>query len=707
VLTYSGHTAGVQIAIFNEDGTRVFSGSDDNSVHQWDVATGERINSFEEHQRSVRGIALHPDGIRIVSSDTEGRIYCWNRENPGDHDEMVDIEFQIYDVAISPDGRWLAYSTGMTPVITVLDLATGDEVATLTGHDDETLDLAFSPNGSFLLSAGSDRTLILWDTRTWEQLERYHGHHLDITSVAWNSVSPNQFISAGYDGTVRSWDVRDSDATLTLPVRYQQVISMCFSADDKTLYVADCSNGVLQFDVESGALEDVIFPESQMVGGVSFDSTNNILRAFSSDLALFELADSETTVTQLLLRRPQESAGLTAFSADGELAATLMTPDLGKVWSRTDMTIRFDIEGHESGPLSVAFDPSGKQLAAGGRDGWVSIWDTRSGRCLQRFEAARGTVDSVSYSPEGRFFASGGSNGVMAVRYADDYENVAFEIPAHTGSIKQIAFNPSCTRIATVGHGGHFKIWNVANGQLLLDQKAHDGVATAVCWSNDGMIIATGGDDTKVRLWEANPPGLVALGARKENQELQQMVRELFQDKTFAKDVIAALDRDQSLTPDKRNAAITLAEMFGDSARSLENDAWLVVRAYGASEEEYEEALHKVQEADRLLGGENASVLNTLGTAHYRIGKYQLAYDALSKSNETRGGTMVQDLAVLTMVCCKLQKYDEARTHYSNLVDVVNRGRDAADDSMQSLFNEATKMMEESDLLPETPGSGR
>jgi len=65
--------------------------------------------------------------------------------------------------------------------------------------------VAWSPDGKWLASGGSDGTVILWDTASWHQLRKLAGHELWVNSVAW-SPDGARFASGSGNGTVRVWD---------------------------------------------------------------------------------------------------------------------------------------------------------------------------------------------------------------------------------------------------------------------------------------------------------------------------------------------------------------------------------------------------------------------------------------------------------------------------------------------------------------------
>jgi WD40 repeat protein len=72
-------------------------------------------------------------------------------------------------VALTPDGR-RAVSASDDRTLRVWDLATGAELARLTGHEDWVLAVALTPDGRRAVSASDDRTLRVWDMETGQEL---------------------------------------------------------------------------------------------------------------------------------------------------------------------------------------------------------------------------------------------------------------------------------------------------------------------------------------------------------------------------------------------------------------------------------------------------------------------------------------------------------------------------------------------------------
>jgi WD40 repeat protein len=76
---------------FSPDGTRIVSGSDDNTLKVWDAQTGQETLTLTGHKETVNGVAFSPDGTRITSSSYDGTIKVWDgsvkqEEHSGKHE---------------------------------------------------------------------------------------------------------------------------------------------------------------------------------------------------------------------------------------------------------------------------------------------------------------------------------------------------------------------------------------------------------------------------------------------------------------------------------------------------------------------------------------------------------------------------------------------------------------------------------------------
>jgi WD40 repeat protein len=107
----------------------------------------------------------------------------------------------VNDVAYSPDGKRLA-TAGWDHTARLWDIATGEQILTLTGHSGWLMRLKFSPDGMTLATTSNDGTAKLWDAQTGDELFTLTGHTQAVFDVAF-SPDGRLLATSGWDGTVR------------------------------------------------------------------------------------------------------------------------------------------------------------------------------------------------------------------------------------------------------------------------------------------------------------------------------------------------------------------------------------------------------------------------------------------------------------------------------------------------------------------------
>ena len=257
VLT--GHTDGVLSVAFSPDGQTLASGSRDDTVRLWDVATGT-LQQTLTHTGSVPSVAFSPDGQTLASAvdGWTGTIYLWDVATGVLQYTLPSHKGGLSSVAFSPDGQTLASVGGWDALVSLWDVATGTFQQTLVGHTYLTFvrSVAFSPDGSMLAGAGGwrDKTVRLWDVASGTLQQTLAGHTGSVTSVAF-SPDGQTLVSGGEDATVRLWDVATGTLQHTLTEYTDGVLSVAFSPDGRTLASGSEDGKVLLWDIAPAAAE--------------------------------------------------------------------------------------------------------------------------------------------------------------------------------------------------------------------------------------------------------------------------------------------------------------------------------------------------------------------------------------------------------------------------------------------------------------------
>ena len=230
VWTTSRRMEGVITSVaFSPDGTRIASGSTDNTVRLWDVATGEVLSTFSGHSSYVYSVAFSPDGTRIASGSLDNTIRLWDVATGEVLSTFSGHSSSVTSVVFSPDGTRIA-SGSEDRTIRLWDVATGEVLSTFSGHNSSVTSVAFSPDGTRIASGSLEETVHLWDVATGEALSTFRGHSSDVTSVAF-SPDGTRIASGSGDRTIRLWDVATGEALSTFSGHSSSVTSVAFSPD--------------------------------------------------------------------------------------------------------------------------------------------------------------------------------------------------------------------------------------------------------------------------------------------------------------------------------------------------------------------------------------------------------------------------------------------------------------------------------------------
>ena len=203
VHTLKGHSSSVVSVAISPDGETLASGSRDNTIKLWNLATGQQIRTLQGHSDSVYSVAISTDGQTLASGSADNTIKLWNLATGREIVTLKGHSDSVYSVAISPDGVTLA-SGSVDNTIKLWNLATGQEIRTLHGHSGWVWCIAISPNGMTLASASGDTTIKLWNLATGQEICTLYGHSSLFYSVAF---SPDGWtlVSGSDDSTINIW----------------------------------------------------------------------------------------------------------------------------------------------------------------------------------------------------------------------------------------------------------------------------------------------------------------------------------------------------------------------------------------------------------------------------------------------------------------------------------------------------------------------
>jgi hypothetical protein len=179
---------------------------------------------------------------------------------------------------------------------------------------------------------------------------------------------------------------------------------------------------------------------------------------------------------------------------------------VGHMGTRSAAPATMDVSlawGHDVGGVwSLAYSPTGRELATGGVDGVIRVWNTYTGESLRSFAATGGPVLDIAYSPGGRQFATGTESGPVHLQDVYDGELIR-TLTGHDAHASSLAYSPTGRHLVTGSNDGTARVWDVASGATLVTFSDHEDLVACVSYSPDGRHVASVSYDDTARVWSA------------------------------------------------------------------------------------------------------------------------------------------------------------------------------------------------------------
>ena len=385
LLSLSGHTNSVTRVRFSRDRTRMATAGSDATVRVWRLPQEDRdtrrqaeeMAQFSGDTLGFTGLAFSPTGDTVAATSLEGVATVWSVRGGGEVVTLAGHETAVEAVAFSPDGQTLMAAGGTDGRVLAWDLSgrqlddalfnnrgllakavafsksgvlavgSGADILVvqpgmssplrLRGHQDFVNDLAFSPDGSRLVSTSYDQTAIVWELPSGNKLHVLSEHSDHVLAAAY-SPDGTTIATGSKDTTIRLWRAKTGEPLGQVEKKHLLgILDLAFSADGRLLVSGSKDKTVRVWDVSTRKQNAVLSGHANVVNAVAVHG-DYLATGADDGFRLWDLRSGEP---------------VTAFS------------------------------GRNHGAQSLAFSPDGRYLAAGARDGVVRVYAMHSSELVE------------------------------------------------------------------------------------------------------------------------------------------------------------------------------------------------------------------------------------------------------------------------------------------------------------------------------------
>lgn len=272
----------------------VAAGYFNSTVQIWNVDSSQSLE-LKGHENWITAVAWSPAGPLVASAGLDKKIILWQLPTkkptlviegaapaaagqPPVKDKHTDW---IRALAFSGDGK-LLISAGDDKSILVWDVETGKFVRSLEGSTEWVMSLATSPDGKQIAAGGFDRTIRIWNLASGEKVKDIAANQQIIVALAW-SPDGRLIASGGQDKKIRIWDVATGTEIRAIEGHTDQIFAVAIHPNGQ--WIASCSadKSVRLWNVADGKEVKNLSGHTNWVYSLSFTSDGSTLATGSAD----------------------------------------------------------------------------------------------------------------------------------------------------------------------------------------------------------------------------------------------------------------------------------------------------------------------------------------------------------------------------------------------------------------------------------------
>ncbi|MEZ6141227.1 MAG: protein kinase [Zavarzinella sp.] len=494
-ITFFGHTDKVNCVAWSPDDCYIATASDDCTVCVWELATGNLVHRFADHNYLVLTVSWSSDGKQLASAGADGRIIIWNLLNGGVLKSWNAHSDWVNSLEFSPDCKLLS-SSSSDRSIAIWDCETGKIVKRFNDFPYAMHRATWNKDGSLLAAYGFfEKQISVYSTTDWSKKSTITSDSDELTAISWHPDGRHVGALIAWSNSIAVWNAISSKKTesINLPGLSRASVALTWHTDGKSF--ACVSNDIDIIVMMDNEWREPLRGHETGINNLTWSNSGKYLASVSADLSIriWNPRHGQFAVT---LDHDDALISSCCWSPNGKMIASCSNNKTEQVRifdSATGKTLH-TLSGHEESVTAVAWSPDGKRLLCVGWNHKIDIWDCDSWKKITTIASNLDHgIDSIAWAPNGKMFANNCGN-YLEIRDSTTLQ-VLHQLRCGEQNLVEIAWSPDSTAISVGDFDGKVIIWDAGSGKELIAKQCHFEYLRGLCWSPDGKYLATNSVD--------------------------------------------------------------------------------------------------------------------------------------------------------------------------------------------------------------------
>jgi WD40 repeat protein/serine/threonine protein kinase len=349
-------------------------------------------------------------------------------------------------------------------------------------------------------SLAATRLMMALTQRPFAPLVGELRHTDEILSAEYNPDG-HWIVTASRDHTAKIWDSQTARLSHNLAGHNAEVICARFSPDGRRVGTGSADQTARIWDVSSGLTLATLPGHEAAVRWAEFSPDGQRLLTVATNVV--RVWDIGSTQTLTIITAGPEIVRKAHFNPDGDRLVTASQDGFVQIWNaRTGQAIGKPLR-HNGAALSALFSPDGSRVVTTSQDSLARIWVPSTGEIIPLEHAA--LVSSARLSPDGQQLLTGCADGTVHFWDVLSGKPISTTI-THGKQVTSAIFSPDGLHVLSAADDGRIRLWDTQTGEALAEPIPYPEFADGIVFRPDGGQFLAWSSERSVRLWQKPPP---------------------------------------------------------------------------------------------------------------------------------------------------------------------------------------------------------